>query len=301
MPTPAIWILTHREDDSDKVSTSKIARYLGDAAHVEYVEDCWMSCTQANGLELFIRGQRLDTVPEIVYIRLNSGVLRSDVHITLLRHLNMMGARIVNTIPAMLKATNKFWHCQELALAGVPLPRTFSYVNSVPIPPAELGMEYPMIAKSVHGNRGNQVFMVHDHDTHTQLLGVLRHELPYLYQDYIAESHGRDLRVIVVGGRAVYSMTRTSAGGAMRANISQGGKGEVVTGRYKEAEALAERIADVLEIEICGVDLLFQDGGFVCCEVNNNPGFSSAIHQARDTKIECFIGDYLLSLRKTQE
>ena len=30
------------------------------------------------------------------------------------------------------------------------------------------------------------------------LTGVLSHEVPYLFQKYIKESHGRDMRVVVV-------------------------------------------------------------------------------------------------------
>lgn len=69
-------------------------------------------------------------------------------------------------------------------------------------------------------------------------------------------------------------MIRRAAPGAFRANLAQGGHGEIVTGQYPEAERLAERISHILKIDICGVDLLFSGSGFVVCEVNNNPGFS---------------------------
>jgi hypothetical protein len=88
------------------------------------------------------------------------------------------------------------------------------------------------------------------------------------------ESRGTDCRIICVGGKAIYSMIRRAAPGAFRANLAQGGHGEIVTGQYPEAERLAERISHILKIDICGVDLLFSGSGFVVCEVNNNPGFS---------------------------
>ena len=211
------------------------------------------------------------------------------------------------------------------------------------------------------------------------LTGVLSHEVPYLFQTYVKESHGRDMRVVVVVSqklgqgrgdsevwklvhqcgrgrrayqgkgrdchcilwladpalpflsclqdkKAVFAMVRKSntdsvqvtcmsvslmrqlphhpsswpinhpvatilslqmletnpmsiiiirsltpslpARPAPQANLSHGGTGEVVTGRHLDAEALAVRICTLLDMDVAGVDLLFNDEyGYVCCEV----------------------------------
>jgi len=57
-----------------------------------------------------------------------------------------------------------------------------------------------------------------------------------------------------------------------RANISQGGSGEVYP-LNDEVEFLARESAKILGLDIAGVDLLFDKRGFRVCEVNSNPGF----------------------------
>ncbi len=50
-----------------------------------------------------------------------------------------------------------------------------------------------------------------------------------MLQEYIRESKGRDIRVIVVGGRVIAAMRRTAKAGEFRSNLHRGGKGAAVT------------------------------------------------------------------------
>ena len=128
---------------------------------------------------------------------------------------------------------------------------------------------------------------------HNELTTLLQNTYPYIYQEYISESHGRDIRVIVVGDKAVFSMTRQSNTPSVRANLSAGGKGTIITGQYPTIEQFAVRIHKLLGLEISGVDLLTsRKHGVVCCEVNNCPGFSKSLYAGHN--IEKAVGDYLL-------
>lgn len=53
--------------------------------------------------------------------------MQSDSDITVLRHLEKLGCRLVNRPQSILNCINKFWTFQELAGHGVPMPDTFSY------------------------------------------------------------------------------------------------------------------------------------------------------------------------------
>jgi RimK family alpha-L-glutamate ligase len=130
---------------------------------------------------------------------------------------------------------------------------------------------FPAVVKASRGCGGRAVFLVRSREHLQELTSVLKHDMPYVFQEYIEESHGRDLRVVVIGGEVVLAMMRSSADGSMRANLTQGGNGELVTGKYLEAESLAVRIAAALGMDLAGVDLLWSNKhGYVCCEVNNN-------------------------------
>jgi hypothetical protein len=45
--------------------------------------------------------------PLLAHFRIGSDILRADNQITLARHLQLMGARIVNSIESMMSTTNK--------------------------------------------------------------------------------------------------------------------------------------------------------------------------------------------------
>lgn len=95
---------------------------------------------------------------------------------------------------------------------------------------------------------------------------------PHFYQRYLAESEGRDIRVIVIGGRAVAAMERQAKKGEFRSNIELGGHG-VCVGLTESFRLAAERAAEALKLDYCGVDLLETASGPVLCEVNSNAFF----------------------------
>lgn len=71
---------------------------------------------------------------------------------------------------------------------------------------------------------GKAVFLARDKHHLADLSHLIRHDAPYLFQKYVKESHGKDVRVIVVGGRVVGTMLRCSTDGRMQSNCSLGKK-----------------------------------------------------------------------------
>ncbi len=78
--------------------------------------------------------------------------------------------------------------------------------------------------------------MAKDHKELSELTKKLEN-VPFLYQQYIRESSGRDIRLQVVGDEVVAAMERTSDTD-FRANVSNGGKMHVYQ-PDKEAVELA--------------------------------------------------------------
>ena len=76
---------------------------------------------------LRINGELITAYPQVVVVRVPTPWVQSDSDITVLRHLEKMGCRLMNRPQAILNCVNKFWTFQELAGHGVPLPDTFSY------------------------------------------------------------------------------------------------------------------------------------------------------------------------------
>ncbi|WP_320780867.1 RimK family alpha-L-glutamate ligase [Streptomyces sp. CRN 30] len=272
-PEAAVWLLLGRDLDQDRVTG-----VLGEALGREFGPDC--AVVHSSRLLLGLRAGDLTlhgmdgaelAAPRVVYARLSTPQLSCDREATLLRQLRAMGAALVNPVEAVLACVNKFWHLQELALAGLPVPDTRTYTAAELGEAIAAGVPEPCVVKAVRGHRGRRVFLAPDAATLRDVHGCLAADVPYLFQDYVAHSHGRDLRVIVVDGRTAAAQVRTGACGSFKSNLSLGGTGTPCLGRYPEGEALAERAARALGLGVAGVDLLFEaDGGFTVCEVNAN-------------------------------
>lgn len=81
---------------------------------------------------LRVEQELVTSYPQVVVVRVPTPWVQSDSDITVLRHLEKMGCRLINRPQAILNCVNKFWTFQELAGHGVPLPDTFSYGRSIP-------------------------------------------------------------------------------------------------------------------------------------------------------------------------
>ncbi len=194
--------------------------------------------------------------------------------------LEQRGLRLFNRAAAVETCDDKMLTFLALENAGVSLPKTVSaplcYTqNALPDEvflrnTAKL-LGFPMVAKKCYGSFGEGVELI---QTLFELREIEQKWLytPHLYQEYIEQSKGRDLRVIVVGGKAIGAMRRTAKAGEFRSNIELGGSGEKadLDSKYQNA---AERAAHSLGLDYCGVDLLETQDGPILCEVNSNAFF----------------------------
>lgn len=129
--------------------------------------------------------------------------------------------------------------------------------------------------KTLRGTRGGGVFLAQTKEQFNDVTALIASSNPnvhFLFQEYIARSHGRDLRVFVAGNKVLACMERKSEGGNFKSNISLGGRGK----NYppdEEITTLSVNVAKVSGLEIAGIDLLFNEGNYEVCEANSALGF----------------------------
>ncbi|XP_069506682.1 beta-citrylglutamate synthase B [Ambystoma mexicanum] len=301
--TPQIWFLTDRRIMEDypqqEILRALKARCCDDELEFRamVMDEVVLTIEQSN-LGLRINGELVTAYPQVVVVRVPTPWVQNDSDITVLRHLEKMGCRLMNRPQAILNCINKFWTFQELAGHGVPLPDTFSYGGhenfSKMIDEAEV-LEFPMVVKNTRGHRGKAVFLARDKHHLADLTHLIRHEAPYLFQKYVKESHGRDVRVIVIGGRVIGTMLRCSTDGRMQSNCSLGGVG-MMCSLSEQGKHLAIQVSNILGMDVCGIDLLMkEDGSFCVCEANANVGFI-AFDKACNLDVAGVVADYAISL-----
>lgn len=184
-------------------------------------------------------------------------------------------------------------------LPTIPAPMTYAnigYTKTDFLDKVEERLGYPMIVKECFGSFGMQVYMAQDRKMLEQLTGKLGGK-PFLYQKYHQYSSGRDVRLQVVGCEVVAAMERYSENGDFRANITNGGSMKPYI-PSKEECSLAVLTAQVLGLDFCGVDLLFDEESGradIVCEVNSNAHFKN-IHTCTGVNVAEKIMEHILKL-----
>lgn len=198
-----------------------------------------------------------------------------DKDILLARFLKNNGIPVFNDPEVIETCDNKANQYIQLAKNRIPMPKTiiapkvypnFTIANSGYYEKVLEQLTLPMIIKEGRGSFGMKVYLIETEEDFYEKVEELR-GVDYVFQQFIASSRGRDIRVNIVGGEVIAAMYRHSETD-FRANITNGGVAEVV--ELTEAQSkLAIEAAHAVGAEFAGVDLLFgeQEEPLVC-EVN---------------------------------
>ncbi len=189
------------------------------------------------------------------------------------RHLEQMGITTLNSSQAIRISRDKLRASQILSRHNIGTP-TSAFVNrreSI-LPAIKKVGGAPVIIKLLEGTQGVGVILADTEKTAQAIVETLqstRHNV--LIQKFIAESKGRDIRCFVVGGRVVAAMRRIASGDEFRSNVHRGGRVEAVT-LTPQYENTAIHAAQILGLNVAGVDLLESKDGPQVMEVNSSPG-----------------------------
>ncbi len=192
--------------------------------------------------------------------------------LAVVRQFDMMGVPVLNTAIAIARSRDKLRAMQLLTKRHVDVPTTVCARTPDAVPVALGLIGTPAIVKLQQGTQGIGTMIAETPQAVSSLLETLwAMGQDIILQEYIAESRGRDLRVIVVGKRVIASMRRQAKSGEFRSNLHRGGLGMRVDldPRYAQAAITA---ASVMGLEVAGVDMLESKSGPKILEINSSPG-----------------------------
>jgi len=208
---------------------------------------------------------------EAVLPRIGYSITRRGVAIV--RQFEQTGVIVLNTSQGILRSRDKLVACQMMAEARVPVPIT-AHVGAWEDTDRAVRRVggTPCVVKSTEGTHGSGVFLVNSPQQARQLVfQMLERGMRPLVQEYIKESHGSDIRALVVGGEVVASMRRKAHGSEFRSNFHLGGSVSNVELTEDQRE-IAISSTETLGLELAGVDMLESDRGPLVLEVNSSPG-----------------------------
>ena len=162
----------------------------------------------------------------------------------------------MNSSDGIIRSRDKLIACQMMSSGNIPVPITAQVVSWEDTNRAisRVGGT-PCVVKSTEGTHGAGVFLAKTEQHARQLVyQMLEREMRPLVQEYIEESHGKDIRALVVGGKVVACMRRRANGDEFRSNFHLGGSVEKID-IDPDFEKIAIKAARILGLEIAGVDL----------------------------------------------
>ena len=225
-----------------------------------------------NKQSILVNGKSLP-LPKFVFPRTGSGT--SYYIKAVIRHFERMGVAVINSSDAIDNVKDKLYTHQILAESNLDIPNTMLLKHPIDIDFVDKNIGFPVIVKKISGSYGRGVFLCEDKKSLRQLVTMAeltKKSYDIIIQEFVKDTWGKDLRVLVVNNKVVGCMMRQSTDDDFRANLSRGGEGfpyEV----NEQIEWLSSESSKALGLDIAGVDLLFQNGGYKICEVNSNPGF----------------------------
>ncbi len=269
-----IWILERKSDFNSYTSKrfNEVARNANIELKLVAPEELDLIVTKEDKKSIIYNGNIIE-LPDCLIPRIGTVTYYA---LAIIRHFEILGVFILNPSQSMETAKDKLSTLQLLSSSNIPIPKTMLAKFPLNTSFVEKEFSYPLIIKTVIGSKGRGVFLVENRNKLNDLVNLLEiskdPKTNLILQEFISTSKGRDIRVIVIGGRAIGAMLRTASDDNFKANYSAGG--EVISYKINPTiEWLAVESAKIVGLDIAGVDILFDQNSYKVCEVNSYPGF----------------------------
>lgn len=230
---------------------------------------CYMDVSSAKPA-IWYKGQKLEGFNAVIP-RIGASV--TNYGAAVIRQFEMMGVYCLTESVALTRSRDKLRALQLLSRKGLGLPVT-SFAHDVYDTQELIRLVggAPLVLKLLAGTQGRGVVLAETNKAAESVIDAFR-ELgaDFLVQEFIREAGGSDVRCLVIGRRVVASMKRTAQEGEFRSNLHRGGRAELT--RVTPAErATAVKAAQIMGLNVAGVDLLRSSRGALVMEVNSSPG-----------------------------
>jgi gamma-F420-2:alpha-L-glutamate ligase len=270
-----IWILAKRGWAKSHMNLrfKEVAKDMGLECYVVNPEDFDIIATKEGKSSIYYNGENIK-LPDCLLPRMGSGTTYFACAVT--RHLENLGVLVLNSSQSIELSKDKLATLQYLTSNNIPIPKTILAKFPINMKIIEKEFSYPIILKTVSGSFGKGVFLCEKRTKLQDTLDLIEASkdptVNIILQEFVKSSKGRDIRVIVIGGRPLGAMLRTAKRGKFKANYSAGGNVSPLP-MDPTIEWLAVESARILNLDIAGVDILFDGNKYVVCEVNSAPGF----------------------------
>jgi len=270
-----VWLLVKYGSGSswENLRFKEVANELGILCYVVNEEDFDIIVTKEGKSIIYYKGKNV-ALPDCLIPRRGSATTYFGHAI--IKHLENLGVLVLNLSESIRMSKDKLASLQYLSAHHLPIPKTILAKFPIDMSLIEKEFSYPIILKTVSGSYGKGVFLCENRRKLKDVLDLLDEskdpKVNIILQEFVKTSKGKDIRVIIIGGRPYGAMLRTAQRGNFKANFNAGGKVSYFK-MNPTIEWLAVESARILGLDIAGVDILFNGKKYLICEVNSSPGF----------------------------
>ena len=201
------------------------------------------------------------------------GASQTSYGTAIVRQFEMIGDFVINKSDAIKSSRDKLRSLQVLAKHGIDMPITGYASHTMDIHDViEKVGKTPLIMKLLQGTQGNGMVLAETMKAAESVMNAFKQvDADILIQEFIKESSGVDIRVIVVGTKVIAAMQRVAPEGEFRSNVHRGAATKHIN-LTPEEEEIAIKSTKILGLSVAGVDLMRSKRGPLVLEVNSSPG-----------------------------
>lgn len=219
---------------------------------------------------IFYRGKKIEDVDAIIP---RIGISDTFFGAAVIRQFELM--KVFSTVGslALNRSRDRLRSLQLLSSANLGLPETAISNDSKNLSGILNFVDNaPLIIKLLERKQGLGVVLAETNNAAVSVLEAFRGlKVRVIFQKFIKESSGSDVRAFVVDGRVVGAMKRQAKKGEFRSNLNLGGTTQVIK-LTDEEERSALKAAKVMKLGVCGVDMLQSNSGPLILKVSPSPG-----------------------------
>lgn len=186
------------------------------------------------------------------------------------REVAGLADRSYNPLEPFERYVNKYEQVKRLRSEAFLVPEYLLGTSQTAFDDVAQRLGLPFVAKGLESSMGQEIFLIRQREDLEVLGARFGSEKEWLFEQFISESFGRDIRFYSIRGEIVACMTRQSHGD-FRANVALGAdvKPFQIAPEYRRA---AKDIYEATGLDLLGIDLLFGKELPYLCEINVMPG-----------------------------
>jgi ribosomal protein S6--L-glutamate ligase len=191
--------------------------------------------------------------------------------IQLTKTIESLGIRVINSSNSFIYDEDKWMMYLKLIKNKLPTPKTYLIPNgrnSKQI--KEILKKNSLVLKAVYSDNGVGVEKVEAYEDFIKKVNIIRTKnpiSPIIAQNYIQDTENRSYRITLIDNRVVQSVVKIG-----KSWKQTGSKEQIRLVKLpKEVTLICEKASKVLDMDICGIDLVNSKGKWFIIEVNSCP------------------------------